>query len=116
MRSTWSFMFQDIRYALRVLLKNKGWTTMVVLSLANENPIGQRVGTSPETNSRFEIVGIVADAKYNSVRDSAPPTMYFAYLQRPVAATAFEVRTASDPEQMIPRIVKLSGRSTRIYR
>src|SRR5262245_27293404 len=27
-------MFQDIRYALRVLLKNKGWTAMVVLSLA----------------------------------------------------------------------------------
>src|SRR5262245_14171231 len=70
----------------------------------NENPIGQRVGTSPEASSRFEIVGVVADAKYNSVRDSAPPTMYFAYFQRPVAATAFEVRTAGDPEQMIPKI------------
>src|SRR4029450_7705123 len=47
----------------------------------NENPIGQRFGNSVEKSGDFEIVGVLRDAKYNSVRDAAPPTMYAPYLQ-----------------------------------
>ena len=47
----------------------------------NENPIGQRFGSSLETTGQLEIVGVLRDAKYNSVRDPAPPTMYVPYLQ-----------------------------------
>jgi predicted permease len=69
----------------------------------NENPIGRRFGTSPETRSRYEIIGVTADAKYNSLRDTAPPTVYFLYSQRqvPVPAVTFEVRTAEDSPNMI---------------
>ncbi len=70
----------------------------------NENPLGRRFGNSPETRGLFEIVGVVRDAKYNSVRDSAPPTVYFLISQRPLPAVTFEVRTASDPAQMTPAI------------
>ena len=36
----------------------------------NENPIGQRVGQSPEESGKTEIVGVIRDTKYNSVRDA----------------------------------------------
>ena len=42
---------------------------------------GRRFGNSVENNSENEIVGVLRDVKYNSVRDQAPPTMYVPYLQ-----------------------------------
>jgi predicted permease len=63
----------------------------------NESPIGRRFGGTVETSGRREIVGVLRDAKYNSVRDAAVPTMYSPYLQNPQGNAAFEVRTAGDP-------------------
>jgi ABC-type antimicrobial peptide transport system permease subunit len=40
---------------------------------------------------------VVRDTKYNSIRDAAPPTVYFALLQQCCPAVTFELRTASDP-------------------
>ena len=63
----------------------------------HESPLGRRFGSSVETSGRREIVGILKDAKYNSVRDAAVPTMYRPYLQATPESVTFEVRTASDP-------------------
>jgi predicted permease len=63
----------------------------------NENPVGQRFGSSMETTDQLEIVGVLRDAKYNSVRDPAPPTMYVPYLQARAGSAVIEVRTAGDP-------------------
>ena len=63
----------------------------------NENPIGQRYGPSVENNSQVEIVGIVRDAKYSSVRDPAPPTMYVPYTQTRAGGVMIAVRTAGSP-------------------
>jgi predicted permease len=63
----------------------------------NQNPIGQRIGTSVETSNQMEIIGVLRDAKYNSVRDEAPPTMYIPHLQTRTIAPTFAVRTAGDP-------------------
>ncbi len=52
----------------------------------NENPIGQRYGGSAENNAQTEIVGVVRDAKYASVRDPAPPTCTFLTRRRGRAA------------------------------
>src|SRR6185436_2377067 len=62
-----------------------------------ENPIGRRFGTSPETTGQIEIVGVLRDAKYNSVRDAAPPTMYVPFRQLRVSSAVVEVRTAGAP-------------------
>jgi predicted permease len=64
---------------------------------ANENPIGQHIGSSLEQAGQIEIVGILRDAKYDSVRDEVPPTMYMPYLQRPLQGAVFHVRTAGNP-------------------
>ena len=63
----------------------------------NENPIGQRFGSRFETAGQLEIVGVVRNAKYNSVRDDAPPTMYQPYLQTRLGDAVFAVRTAGTP-------------------
>jgi predicted permease len=62
-----------------------------------ENPIGRRFGREVENRTEWEIVGVVRDAKYNSLRDAPPPTVYWPYLQRCCPRAVFEVRTAGNP-------------------
>ena len=67
----------------------------------NQNPIGARFGSSPEQSGQIEVVGVLHDVKYDSVRDSAPPTMYVPFLQNPRDFGLFEVRTAGDPAAVV---------------
>jgi predicted permease len=71
----------------------------------DQNPIGQRFGFSAETASQIEIVGVARDAKYDSLRDDAPPTVYVPWLQESrVGQMNFEVRAAGDPTVMLSAI------------
>jgi predicted permease len=70
----------------------------------NGNPIGQRFGSSPESSGDLEIVGVLRDAKYDSVRDAAPPTMYVPLAQNPRGFGVFEVRTAGSTESVVGAI------------
>ncbi len=63
----------------------------------NENPVGQRMGSNLENAGQLEIVGILRDVKYNSVRDEAPPTMFVPYMQTRAGNAVFEVRTRTAP-------------------
>jgi predicted permease len=63
----------------------------------NENPMGRHFGTSPETTGQIEIVGVLRDAKYDSVRDPAPATMYLPFRQARLSNAVFEIRTTSAP-------------------
>ncbi len=63
----------------------------------DEDPIGRRFGSSPETSGQIEVVGVVRDVKYSELREPAPATMYVPYNQNPVGAMAFVIRTSSDP-------------------
>ena len=67
----------------------------------NENPIGRRFGSSPETSGTLEIVGVLRDAKYDSVRDPAPATMYVPYAQTRLTNAVFELRTAAAPSTVM---------------
>lgn len=67
--------------------------------------IGQRAGFSPEENAEFEIVGVIADTKYNSLRDAAPPTFYQSYQQSPIrGGLGVMVKTNGDPSAMVPAV------------
>ena len=54
-----------------------------------ENPIGQRIGSSLETSNQIEIVGVLRDAKYASVREPPPPTMYVPQSAEPAGPGHF---------------------------
>jgi predicted permease len=70
----------------------------------NENPIGRHFGSSLETTGQFEVVGVVRDAKYNSVRDAAPPTMYVPAAQARLGNAVFEIRTTGSPASAVAAI------------
>jgi predicted permease len=61
------------------------------------SPIGRRFGSSLETTGQLEVVGIVRDAKYDSVRDEVPPTMYVPFRQARMVMPVIAVRTGGDP-------------------
>jgi predicted permease len=61
------------------------------------NPIGRKFGSSVEQSADLEVVGVLRDAKYDSVREPAPPTMYVPHTQARLGSAVFEVRTAGTP-------------------
>jgi ABC-type antimicrobial peptide transport system permease subunit len=54
----------------------------------------------------LEIVGVVRDAKYASLREPAPPTAYLPYTQSrtPPSSMCFEVRAEGDPMALVNSI------------
>jgi predicted permease len=62
--------------------------------------VGRRIGGSFEKSGEYEIVGIVRDTKYNSVRDPGPPTMYRPAWQGPTRRLNIVLRTAGEPLAM----------------
>jgi predicted permease len=70
----------------------------------NESPIGRRIGSSVEASGSQEIVGVLRDAKYNSIRDAAVPTKYGPFAQGFQGTATFEVRTAGDPLAVVAGI------------
>ncbi len=72
------------------------------------NPVGQRFGESQanaetgELNSPgWEIVGVVADAKYNHLRRGVQPT---TYVPSTGGTVSFALRTAAEPERLVPQV------------
>jgi predicted permease len=71
----------------------------------NQNPLGQRFGFDPSQTNQIEIVGVAQDAKYDSLREATPPTIYLSWLQEArIGQMNFEVRTVGDPLSLLPAI------------
>jgi predicted lysophospholipase L1 biosynthesis ABC-type transport system permease subunit len=70
----------------------------------SESPIGQRVLVG--NRGRVEIVGVVANAKYLSLREEDHPTVYVHALQKRDDAwgLTLAVRTSGDPASLAPAI------------
>src|SRR5664279_3489964 len=71
----------------------------------DRDPVGRHIGngTDPGTKTDIEIVGVVGDTKYETIRDEIPRQVFFPYLQRGRSGnmTAY-VRTNVPPTQMFP--------------
>jgi predicted permease len=72
-----------------------------------EDAVGRRFKTGIAANAPvLEIVGVVADAKYSSVRREAPPTLYGSYRQHRISNVTFEVKTSNDPLTLAPLVLE----------
>jgi predicted permease len=74
--------------------------------LGKENPLGKRFGESAgdendSASAGYEIVGVVRDTKYSDLRREIKPTMY---TPQSGGGAAFEIRTAGDPQALVPII------------
>jgi predicted permease len=63
-----------------------------------DDAIGRRFMMSVAPAAKpVEVIGIVADARYTSLRSNPPPTAYFPYQQESLQQVTFHVRAAGDP-------------------
>jgi hypothetical protein len=106
-------MFQDLRFGVRMLLKNRSFTAVAVLSLGlgiganaaifslhfgGEDPIGRRFDRGKDNGGELEIIGLVKDAKLVDVQEQPRRTFYVPFLQDPGSwrETTFQIRTIGD--------------------
>jgi predicted permease len=95
------FTSADNQSAPRVAIINEEFARRF---FPNMNPLGKHVesGAAPN-NIQAEIVGVVADARFATLRDNPPPTVYMPHLQRPTSRY-FAVRTHSDAVALVPAV------------
>lgn len=77
--------------------------------LVKENPLGKRFGQSEASQDGpaspgYEIIGVVRDTKYDSLRREISPMMF---TPQTTQGASFEVRTAGDPQALVPVIRKV---------
>jgi putative ABC transport system permease protein len=73
----------------------------------NQNPIGRHLGfgTDPGTKTDMEIIGVVKDIKYTSLKDEIPDQAYIPYLaSRFQGGMVVYLRTTIDPQQIMPSV------------
>jgi predicted permease len=87
--------------AFRVAIANEAFVKQY---LEGETAVGRRVGfgNDPSTPTPMEIVGVVSDAKYTSVRDEIQPQLFFPILEsdEPRNLVVY-LRTSADPAAMV---------------
>jgi predicted permease len=74
--------------------------------LGKEYPLGKQFGQSAgdangPASPGYEIVGVVRDTKYSDLRREIHPMMY---MPQSVGGASFELRTAADPQAILPAI------------
>ncbi len=80
--------------------------TFVKKYLGGGYALGHTVSYSPQT--AYAIVGMVADSKYEDVREEAMPMAYFPYEQlSEIGAMHVEVRTHGDPKLLLPQLQRV---------
>ena len=94
---------RDTEHSPKVAIVNE---TFVKRYLAGRDPISQHVRfASAPPSATMEIVGVVRDAKYASLREEAPATLYHPYGQAEgIPYMYFELRTAMSPTALVPSV------------
>jgi predicted permease len=75
--------------------------------LPGQDPLGKIISWGFESkDGGMEIVGLAADAKYSSLREPPPPTVYAPYslVGQSLGDVHYEVRTAGNPKALVPAI------------
>jgi putative ABC transport system permease protein len=70
-----------------------------------EDPVGKRVSVDMfDKPDPTEIIGMVGDARYDSLTDEAQPTVYFPTPELTYSFMTFVVRTDGDPASIAPAV------------
>jgi macrolide transport system ATP-binding/permease protein len=87
---------RDIATGARVAVVNEKFATSY---FPGENPIGKRFAERGSNTSEFEIVGVVRNARYHSLKGAVMPVAYWPYTydHHSIGPLTFELRAAGDP-------------------
>jgi predicted permease len=79
--------------------------TMARRFFPNGSPLGAHFGIDgPESGNQIEVIGVVKDAKYMSVKEQLRPMAYYPHAQRPQPLGNFVVRFSGAPEFVVPQV------------
>jgi predicted permease len=72
------------------------------------DPIGRRISIPGYRgdSSWLEIVAVVKDSKFRSLREQTAPMVYIPLFQAPESGVTFEIRTATDPANALTAVLK----------
>ena len=103
---------QDTERSPKVAVINE---TMARRFFPDGSPIGRRfgIGDDPKHSDDIEVVGVVKDAKYESLRERMRPAAYYPYTQRIGYYYDFEVRYSGDPQAIISAVRRAVGEADR---
>jgi predicted permease len=101
----------DVAAARRVAVVNQ---TLVTKYFGGEDPIGRQVTIleagggpdAPVVHLSFDIVGVIADARNNGIRDPVQPEVLVPYTITGVFERGILVRTAGEPAAMLNSVRK----------
>jgi len=82
----------------RVVIVNEA---MVRHYLSGRDPLGKHVLFEGDTQP-YQIIGVVADAKYQDVRTPAPATIYFHQFRQSITSADFALRTSVSGSSIAP--------------
>ncbi len=92
----------DTAAAPKVVVVNE---TFVKQFFEGRNPIGRRIGFGKGGELDTEIVGVVKDSHYSSVRQLPPPVFFRPWRQDDkLGSISFYVRSELPPKQIVPQI------------
>jgi len=101
------FTNDDVAGSPRVAVVNESFARKFKLT----DPIGRRMAMGRGNRPLdIRIVGLVADAKYSSVREAAQPQFFMPYRQEPPGALTFYVRTQGDPRALFGAVTSIVRR------
>jgi hypothetical protein len=99
------FAFDDQGRA-RVAIVNQAAATYY---FGDGSAIGHRFTLEGQSHS-YEIVGVVADAKYMTLHEPAPRTLYLNVIQEPrMFANRFSIRTTTPPASVAADVRRVTG-------
>jgi predicted permease len=70
----------------------------------DQNPLGRRFGFNPKENDRYEIVGVVGNSRYNSLRSDPLPTVYQPCLPDVRDPLHFAIRTTTVSASLVTAV------------
>lgn len=74
-------------------------------------PLGTRLAYE-QPDSDVEVVGVAGDARFASLRDVAPPTLYLPFRQYRQHQATFAARTDGDPRDVISQVERVLSEET----
>ena len=94
-----NFTAQDTANAPKVAIVNQEFG---IKFFPNEEVLGKRVSES-DSKREVEIIGVVADTKYNSQRDAIEPLLYTPWQQedKEIGEMYFSLRTSGEPTALV---------------
>ena len=89
------FTQNDLPASQRVVILNRTYAQKL---FGDQDPVGRFVGyAAPPEDHKFQVVGVVEDARLNGLRQAAPPEVYFSLEQGEDAARNIYVRAKGSP-------------------